>query len=137
MPLDENRAALATAIGRFNQPDLDAYMEIYDPDVALHGYPPGLPPGVAGARAFYDTVFAAFSPMRLEIHETVGEGELLAARYSNHGVHTGEFMGVPATGREIVLEGQTIMRFAGGRIVERWQAADMFGLMQQLGAIPG
>ena len=28
-----------------NVPDLDAYMEIYHPDVVLHGYPPELPPG--------------------------------------------------------------------------------------------
>ena len=43
---------------------------------------------------------------------------------------------MPATGREIVLEGQTILRFDRERVVERWQAADMLGLMAQLGALP-
>lgn len=52
------------------------------------------------------------------------------------GVQTGEFNGVPATGKPYVLEGITIMRFAGDQVVERWSTADFLGLMVQLGALP-
>lgn len=136
MPQERNRARLAEAAQRFNDGDLDAYLEIYDRGVVLHGYPPGLPPGVSGARAFYESIFAAFSDLELIIDETIAEGELIAARFRTTGRHSGEFMGTPATGNSIVLEGQTILRFVDGRIAERWQAADMLGLLGQIGALP-
>jgi predicted ester cyclase len=52
------------------------------------------------------------------------------------GTHQGDFMGVPATGHEIVLPGITILRFGGDRVIERWSQADMLGLLVQLGAVP-
>ena len=52
------------------------------------------------------------------------------------GVHGGEFMGVPATGRPYELNGITILRFDGAQVVERWSSADFLGLLTQLGAIP-
>jgi len=45
-------------------------------------------------------------------------------------------MGVAATGRPYVLEGMTLLRFRGDRVVERWSSADFLGLMVQLGAVP-
>ena len=44
-----------------------------------------------------------------------------------------DFNGIPATGRSIRLGGLTIMRVAGGRVVERWNEADFMGLLNQLG----
>ena len=51
------------------------------------------------------------------------------------GVQGGDFMGAPASGRPYSLDGITIMRFAGGQVVERWSTADFLGMMQ-IGAIP-
>ena len=138
MSIESNRAALAAAVESMNVPDLDAYLEIYHPDVVLHGYPPELPPGAEGARIFYEMVLAAFSPLTLEVQQTVAEGDRISAMFSLRGVHNGEFMGIPATGKEMELAGQTILRFDGdSRIVERWQTADMLGLLEQLGVAPG
>ena len=52
------------------------------------------------------------------------------------GTHTGQFMGVPASGNDIALPGITILHFEGASVVERFSQADMLGLMVQLGAIP-
>jgi predicted ester cyclase len=48
----------------------------------------------------YKGFHAATSDLRLDIHETLGGGERLAARYTITGTHTGELMGIPPTGRE-------------------------------------
>ena len=45
-------------------------------------------------------------------------------------------MGVPATGNDIDISGQSFFRFEDGRVVERWQAMDSVPLLQQLGAMP-
>jgi predicted ester cyclase len=47
-------------------------------------------------------------------------------------------MGVPATGKHVDMQLIDIMRFDDdGRVCEHWGVADMFSLMQQLGAVPG
>ena len=46
-------------------------------------------------------------------------------------------MGVPPTGKAIVLTGTYIRRVADGRVAEEWDTTDIFGLAQQLGMIPG
>ncbi len=81
-------------------------------------------------------MWAGFPGIQLTIEDTIAEGDQLAARFRLDGEHKGEFMGIPPTGRAIVLSGQTVLRFREGRIVERWTTADMFGLLMQLGAIP-
>jgi predicted ester cyclase len=64
-----------------------------------------------------------------------GSEENLCCRYTMGGRHEGEFMGVGPTGREISLDGITVLRFESGRCVERWSRADMLGLFVQLGAV--
>ena len=134
--MSENKTIIQQAIEKWNQSDLAGYLELYDPNVVLHGYPPGLPPGVAGAEAFYNIIWTAFPGSQLALDEVIAEGDKLACRYTMQATHSGDFMGIPATGKTITLPGITILRFAGGKCVERWNQADMMGLMQQLGVIP-
>lgn len=131
-----NQAVFAEAIDNWNRGDLAAYMEIYDADVALHGFSPELPPGRDGARLFYDSLWAGFARPRLTIQDVIAEGDKLACRFLLEATHTGAFMGIPPTGKTIQVSGMTILRFEGGRCVERWNQADMLGWLQQLGAMP-
>ena len=66
----------------------------------------------------------------------VGEGDCVACHYTLRATHTGEFLGIPATGKDIEMTGQTILRFDGEQCVERWNTGDLLGLLQQLGAAP-
>ena len=59
----------------------------------------------------------------------------MAAR-AVRGVHEGEFMGAPPTGREVALSGLTISLCKDGRIVEEWDEADAVGPLAQIGALP-
>ena len=70
------------------------------------------------------------------IDQVVVEGDTLACRYRLQATHQGEFMGVPATGNAVVVPGMTMLRFADGKCIERWNQADMLGWLQQLGAVP-
>ena len=53
-----------------------------------------------------------------------------------HGTHRGEFLGVAPTGRKIQFETVDVMRVRDGKIAEHWGVANLFSLMQQLGAWP-
>jgi predicted ester cyclase len=128
--------ALAAAHASWNAGDLDGYLELYDDSIQLYmsSTDPMDKPAVT---AFYQAIHAAFgSPPPLEFHEVLWAGDVATIRFTMHGTHVGEFMGVPPTGAQIALGGITTLRFAGDRVVERWSQADMLGLLVQLGAVP-
>jgi predicted ester cyclase len=135
---NQNLAAIERAVAAFNDPpNRERYFDLYANDVVLLGFPPGLPAGVAGVKAFFHGFWEAFPDARLRGEDVVvGENGRVAIRYSIEGTHRGAFAGLAPTGKKVTVNGQTIVRFVDGKVSERWNAADMLGLMQQLGAIP-
>jgi predicted ester cyclase len=137
MSTHPHRQIIEEARQKFNDGDIDGYVEtLYAPDASFHYFPPGLPHGHVGARMFYGGLIAAFPDAHLAINETVVEGDLLSARFGLEMTHQGEFQGIPPTGRRVTMTGITIMRFANGKVVERWSENDLMGLLIQLGAMP-
>ncbi|HII81470.1 MAG TPA: ester cyclase [Methanosarcina sp.] len=79
---------------------------------------------------------AAFEHLNVTIEDMVAEGDRVTARFTAHGIHKGDFMGLPATGKQITMTGIEIFRIKEGKIVELWGEANLLGLMQQLGIFP-
>jgi predicted ester cyclase len=131
---EANEAALRAAVNAFNDPDhREGYLELYAPDVVLHGYPRGLA-GLDGARTFYSQLWSAFPDARLAIEDMISSDDLLAARYTLLGVHSREFYGAPGTGSETTFEGIAWMRFSDGHAVEVWQASGTLDTLTRLSA---
>jgi predicted ester cyclase len=131
---DTNEAALRAAVTAFNDPDRrEGYLELYAPDVVLHGYPRGLA-GVDGARSFYSQLWAAFPDARLAVDDVIGRGDQLAARYRLSGVQAKDFYGAQVTGTTTEVEGITWLRFQDGRAVEVWQASGTLNMLTRLAA---
>ena len=116
--------------------DFAALSEVIDSEVVNHDLPPGVPNGFAGVRAMIGMLHAAFSQQRYEVHQVIGEGDTVVIEATMHGRHTGDFMGIPPTGREVAMRSIHIVRYRDGREVETWAIQDRLGLMQQLGVIP-
>lgn len=97
-----------------------------------HDLPPGLN-GRAGYKKFVGMFAASFSQITpIEAHQLISSGDKVAVRWSSSGTHTGEFMGIPATGQWITLKGIDIFRLAEGKIVDLWQEMDLLGILQQI-----
>ena len=58
------------------------------------------------------------------------------ARVAFRGTHRGEFQGIPPTGKEVAFSSMKFNRVVDAKVEEHWVELDLFGLMQQLGAIP-
>jgi steroid delta-isomerase-like uncharacterized protein len=69
--------------------------------------------------------------------DMLAEGDKVVTRYSARATHKGPFMGIPATGKQLMIRGIQINRFANGKIAETWDYMDYLGLMTQLGVGPG
>ena len=80
---------------------------------------------------------SAFPDIRFSLDQILVEDERLALRVTARGTHQGLFMGIPATGKQVVFGGMTFIHFRNGKLAERWDITDLPGLMQQLSAGSG
>jgi steroid delta-isomerase-like uncharacterized protein len=119
-----------------NAGNIDLIDELVDENVVEHEEIPGIPPGREGVKQFFGMAHGAFDGFRMDVEDMIAEGDKCTARATMRGTHTGEFMGVPASGKKIEVQVIDIMRFADGKMTEHWGVTDAMALMQQIGAIP-
>ena len=97
----------------------------------------GNPPMIYEAFEQYLGMFyAAFSDLTHTFEDMLVEGDTVAFRAVARATHTGDFMGSPATGKQISVVQIGIARVANGKVAELWNSPDQMGLMQQLGLVP-
>jgi predicted ester cyclase len=82
-------------------------------------------------------IFRLATPGTHEIPMQVAEGELVASRIVGRGKHAGEFLGIPATNKDVETDGISIHRIRDGKIVEYWSVVDVASVLQQVGLLPG
>ena len=88
------------------------------------------------ATGFRQATMTGFPDREIVVEALVAEGELVAKRWTFQGTHTGEYMGLPPSGRRVVMTGMTLYRISGAQVHESWWSYDALGMLQQLGAIP-
>lgn len=121
----------------FTRGDLDAVDRFCAPDAVVHDEPfPGAPAGREGMRHAAATIRRACPDWHSDLEALVAEGDLVAEVFTASGTHRGELMGVPGTGRTLVLKGIQLFRLRDGLIVERWGRLDDMGVARQLGLVP-
>jgi steroid delta-isomerase-like uncharacterized protein len=112
------------------------FEQLFADDFLDHTPQPGRTPDKDGARQLYKILRAAFPDFHADIHWQLADGDRVTTYKTYHGTHRGEFLGVAPTGRKIQFETVDVMRVRNGQISEHWGVANLFSLMQQLGAWP-
>lgn len=112
--------------------DVDIYDEIVHPKVVFHGMEVS---GVEDLKEKGEEVIGAFPDMTASVDLLVEEDDLVAARGTFKGTHTGEFEGIPVTGKSFQVTEVDFFRIDDGKIAEVWHLYDSMGMMQQLGLI--
>ena len=83
------------------------------------------------------TMYHTVSPdMHYAVDDIVTEGDKVAVRWTGQGTHKGDLMGIAPTGKQVTITGISILRIAGGKIVEEWGEINLLGALQELGAFP-
>jgi steroid delta-isomerase-like uncharacterized protein len=111
--------------------------ELIAPDLVDHTPFPAPAPGLEGHKQVLAMFRAAFPDLAVTVDDVIAEGNMTTLMWYGDGTHTGEFMGIPATGKTVHMTGMDILRLENGKIKERWAEISTFGVMMQLGAIPG
>jgi predicted ester cyclase len=90
-------------------------------------------PGADGWKATVAYLRGVFPDLTTTIEAIVESGDLVAVRTVSRGVHKGELLGVPGTGRQIEFRASDFHQLVDGRIVRSWHLEDYFGIANQLG----
>jgi ketosteroid isomerase-like protein len=117
--------------------DLATADVLLHPEFSLHTPLPTPGPGIAAMNNVITTCRAAFHGLQVTMDDIMADGDRVTVRFTARGVHNGEFMGLPPTGKAITMTGIEIFRIKEGKIAELWGEPNLMGLMQQLGILPG
>jgi steroid delta-isomerase-like uncharacterized protein len=133
MSIEENKDIVRRYQECYNINHLDGLDEIVDVDVLTPKIMPDMPSGLEGAKAVHQKTLIGMPDFRTEIQDLIAEDDKVVARVIMTGTHTGNFYGIPATGKRVEFSGIFIARIVDGKIVEHWGEEDSFSLLKQLG----
>ena len=135
MSLEENKQLVRRYQEIYNDNNLEALSEVLAEVLLTPRIMPGVPPGLEGAKAAHRIMLLGFPDYQTVIEDLIAEEDKVAARITMTGTHSGDFMGIPATGTRVEFSGMYIVRIKEGRIVEHWGEEDGVNLLTQLGAL--
>lgn len=111
-----------------------------DPEIVAADYVARIgsnpPMDIAGHSGFGVMFYQGFPDIYHTIDDVIAEGDQVTVRFTLRGAHTGNFMGIPATGKSIEVSAIAMLSFVTGRVSTLTAQFDQIGLMQQLGVIP-
>lgn len=130
----ENKAIVRRTVEElWNQGDYRLIDEFVAADFVWHDT------GISSSKALRDYVTAmrtAFPDVRVIITDQVAERDRVVLRCVWKGTHQGEWMGIAPTGKLVTWTMILICRTTDEKIVEAWAEQNLFGFLQQLGAVP-
>ena len=92
--------------------------------------------GIQGFKDYYQNYLTGFSEVTFTIVDAFGQGDKIVKHWNFKGKHTGDFFGIPATGKEVNVNGVTLVKMNNGKIAQEQDFMDNLEFMQQLGIIP-
>lgn len=133
--IEKNKKFIKTYTEDFwNTHNLDAFDTYFTPDFVAH-YPDG-DMNAEQYKGLCQAYFAAFPDLHVTTDDQIAEGNKVMKMWTVHCTHKGDLMGIPATGKEIVVTGIEMFIVKDGKIAEVWASMDNLGMLQQMGVIP-
>jgi steroid delta-isomerase-like uncharacterized protein len=115
----------------------DVLERLYSREFVFHMQVPGRPQGYAGLRDRALMINSAVYDVSISVKVVLDDGDTVVTRWRGRGIHKGDLLGLPGTGRRIAVNGITIFRVRDGVITEEWTEFDGLALLNQLRAAEG
>ncbi len=117
--------------------DRDAMPALLHEDFTFRGSLGQQTRGHDGFAEYVDMVHAALGDYRCHIEALVEEGDRVFAKMKFTGIHVGEFLGYPPSGKRVSWQGCALFTFDGDLIADVWVLGDLKSLEAQLENHPG
>ena len=118
----------------WNKQNISAFEKYYAADFIEHSA--NVDMNFEQTKGLFQAYFTAFPDLNITTDDLVAEGDKVTKVWTTNCTHKGEFMGIPATGKQITVKGIEVFRIADEKIVEIWASMDNLSMLQQLGVIP-
>jgi steroid delta-isomerase-like uncharacterized protein len=128
-----NVELLRAGLEAFNSGDADECVALMAPDFVINLAE--LPEPQHGREVWqqgFELMRRAFPDLKARIEDIVAAQDKVAVRLRFRGTHSGEFLGIPATGRAIEYVSHEFYRIADGLIAEEWICSDLATLLRQI-----
>lgn len=89
--------------------------------------------GIEDFKGYYSNFVTGFSDVEFTMKSVFGQGNNLVKHWNFKGTHSGDFFGIPATGRTVNVEGTTLVKMKDGKITQEQDFMDNLEFYQQLG----
>lgn len=137
MSTEENKALVRRLMEEgYNQGNWSLFDELLASNYVNHDPTNPTVSDREGLKQLHMGFHAIFPDYHVTIDDLIAEGDRVSKRWTWGGTQTGEFQGIPPTGKKVTISGITNYRVANSKVQECWWAPDLFGLLQQLGVIP-
>jgi predicted ester cyclase len=136
MTTDIKRTAERIPLEVLNGGNFGLLDELLATEFVDHSPQPGVPPTREGLKQSATALKTAFPDLRYTIEDAIVCGDQIVHRLSATGTMTGDFMGIPATGKQATWTEIHIGRGVNGRLTEHWGLVDQLGMLVQLGIVP-
>jgi len=92
--------------------------------------------GIENFKTYYKNFLTGFSEIKFTAINAFGQGDHIVKHWNFKGKHTGNFFGIPATGKLVDIQGVTIAKMKDGKIAQEQDFMDNLAFMSQLGIDP-
>ncbi len=129
---EENKKTARRYFKAYDTGNIEAVMKFIASNYVLHPGANGKTMNAAERKSDEAFFFSAFSKIETVVEDQIAEGDKVANRITMHCMHTGEYQGIPATGRRISIPYIDVARIRSGKIVEEWVEFDMQNIIRQI-----
>jgi steroid delta-isomerase-like uncharacterized protein len=91
--------------------------------------------GIEGFKDYYSNFVTGFSDVEFTLVDVFGQGDKIVKHWNFKGTHSGDFFGIPATGKSVNVEGVTLVKMKDGKIAQEQDFMDNMIFLQQLGIL--
>jgi steroid delta-isomerase-like uncharacterized protein len=130
---EANAALVRESIEAFNAADTARPLKVAAPNLVMHLAE--APEPISGRETWqqgYEMMKRALPELEIHLDDVIAAEDRVAVRLIPHGTHTGDFQGIPATGRTIHYVSHEFYRVEDGLIAEERICSDTASLFRQL-----
>jgi steroid delta-isomerase-like uncharacterized protein len=132
--LMESRALVETYLEMLNSHDADLVDAFIAEDYVNHNVV--VADGRAANRDFWALFFAGLPDVVVTMDDVIVSGDRVVGRFVYRGTHTGDLLGIAASGAAVEMRSIDIWRVDGGLLVEHWDELNLMEVFQQVGVLP-
>ena len=110
--------------------------EFIDPKYIDHNDKEHNVTGIEGAKAHIIAVRGTYPDLKVSIEQQICEGDTVVSHIIGRATHSGEWLGMKPTNKQITIHGVNIDKFKNNKIIEHWGMANSLEALLEIGAFP-